>query len=50
MDIKWSEEAGIGCTRKCLYRSDGAHYTMEDGVDEDRVISYRLVQQPFESI
>ncbi|XP_055356427.1 TGF-beta-activated kinase 1 and MAP3K7-binding protein 1-like [Paramacrobiotus metropolitanus] len=42
IDIKWSEEAGVGCTRKCLYRGDGAHFTMEDGVDEDRVISYRV--------
>jgi hypothetical protein len=42
IDIKWSEEAGVGCTGKCLYRGDGAHFTMEEGVDEDRVISYRF--------
>ena len=41
IDIKWSEEAGIGSTRKCLYRGDGIHFTIDDGEDEDRVISYR---------
>ncbi|OQV12793.1 putative TGF-beta-activated kinase 1 and MAP3K7-binding protein 1 [Hypsibius exemplaris] len=42
IDIKWSEEAGIGCTGMCLYRGDGAHCTMDEKVDEDRVISYRV--------